>query len=245
MESLQDHGCRYQQASQRLCGRDPTAAWLHRFQGFCSGQERIITPYQTLIAPKIPSPFWHAIWLQGGGRHHTCSGNHQWNVRSWEQKFCSQLTTGQENLRLLQKKKKLKPHPAKWMQAAASFQGLKAKSRWPRYPEKFNVILARMSHGFTRHQTWNSAHAFNKFMYKIKPVQKGAVCPKEAWDPSSQSTTNVFHIWRQSLHPLTPRWLRHEGLLRINVGKPSKLWITIHKGVKPIWRGEASDFFFF
>ena len=25
--------------------------------------------------------------------------------------------------------KELKPHPAKWMQAAASFQGLKAKSK--------------------------------------------------------------------------------------------------------------------
>lgn len=65
---------------------DPTAAWLHRFQGFCSGQERIITPYQTLIAPKIPSPFWHAIWLQGRADITPCSGNHQWNVRSWEGK---------------------------------------------------------------------------------------------------------------------------------------------------------------
>lgn len=167
-----------------------------RFQGFCSGWERIITPYQTLIAPKIPFPLWHAIWLQSGGRHHICSGNYQWNVLSWEQRFCSQLTTGQENLRLMEKKRSWNPIQQSGCKQLPVFKGWKQKSRWPRYPEKFNVILARMSHGLTWHQTCNLAHAFNKSTYKIKPIQKGAVCPREVWAPYSWSTTkgHVFHI---------------------------------------------------
>ena len=111
--------------------RDPVGATLlqpdcTRFQGVCSGWETITTPYQTLIAPKFLSILTRHLTPEWGQTPHLL-----WKLpvectfMGAKVLFTADHRSGEPQINA--KEKELKPHPAKWMHAAASFQGLKAK----------------------------------------------------------------------------------------------------------------------
>lgn len=122
MDSLQDHCSRYR-ASQGL-REEPDDRCPHCP---CS-RKGVIIPHQTLVSPKISLHLRQPVWLCGGGGLHLCSEKWPVDCASLGSKFLQTADgrSGEPWLKLTQQAGRRKPPPAKWIQAAASFHGLKA-----------------------------------------------------------------------------------------------------------------------